>query len=217
MITVACVLVSGHVGYTPEYVANLRAMVDRHLREPCRFVCFTDAPVSVAGVEPIPVERMPGFGWWSKLHLFRPDNGLKGRVLYLDLDVLVVGDLAPVVHVDSTFALLPDGGSTFQPKDGRRVVKRFNSSVMVFDAGSEDGLWSAFTPAVADRLWGDQDWIAECRPGADMLPIEWFPRLSSIGPSGAIPAEARVVLAKKPKPAVAAQRWPWFAERWRVA
>jgi hypothetical protein len=191
-------------------------MVRRHLPRSYRAVCLTDRPALVpAPVEPITITPLVGPGWWSKLQLFNPAHGWRGRVLYLDLDSLVVDDLSPVVDVRAPFATLADDGSAFQPKDRRlRVVKRFNSSVMVFDAGTYTDLWSAWTPAVAARLWGDQDWLAERHPNAWTLPPAWCPRLSAIGAGGAVPAGARVILAKKPKPAAAAAQWPWVRAIW---
>lgn len=219
MITVASVLVQANVPYTVEYVERLQAMCRKYLDEPFRMVCFTDRPANMpSGVEPIQTHAFKGLpGWWSKLHVFRDDVGLTGRVLYLDLDVLIVASLHAIAKFPSAFATIPDGGSTFQPKDGRKVIKRFNSSVMVFDAGVLDDLYRDWTPAIAARLWGDQDMLAERFPAAATMPLEWFPRLSTIGAAGVIPPAAKVILAKKPKPVEACTQWPWFAERWRAA
>jgi hypothetical protein len=210
-LTVACVWVRAQVPFTAEYVSRLRAMVGRHLMRPHRFLCLTDRPELLSGVETICVPPPRGLkGWWSKIELFTP--GLfSGRVLYLDLDTLVVDRLEPIVDFPASFALIPDAG-TFQGKDGLRVVKRFNSSVMVWDAGVNERLYTEWTPDVAKRLWGDQDWIGEQMPEARAMPLAWFPRLSEC-PNG--PAStAKVILAKKPKNEVAAQQYRWFAEAW---
>ncbi len=208
MITVACVLVRGHVPFTADYVTRLRSMVARHLALPHRFVCLTDR--EIPGVETIPITAPKGcFAWWAKLRLFDPAVGLTGRVLYLDLDTLVVADLAPIVEYPAAFALVPDGAPGFQPKS-HRVVHRFNSSVMVWD-GDSPQLWQDWTPKNATMLWGDQDWIGERLPDAAAMPAEWFPRLSVARPPW---LEAKVVLCKKPKNAAAALQWPWFAEAW---
>lgn len=219
MTTVVCVLVRGNVPYQAHDVVRLRAMVHRHLPQPFRFLCFTDQGKYLpTGIEVFAVEPMQGqFGWWSKLHIFRDDVGLKGRVLYLDLDSLVVGSLQPILNWPAPLAVIPDGGSTFKPRDRRRVVKRFNTSVMAFDAGVAPQLFRDFTPNVARDLWGDQDLLAEQLPDTATMPIEWFPRLSSIGAAGIVPDDARVILAKKPKPAEAAGKWPWVNAIWSAA
>lgn len=220
MITVACVWVKGNVPYSAEYVARLQSMVARHLSREHRFCCLTDRPKQLpSGVEPIEIASPhPLAGWWSKVQLFNPALPLKGRVLYLDLDTLVVRDLAPIVDYPAPFALVPHEGN-FKGMRGRAVVKRFNSSVMAWDVGSFGmaALHWTWTPAVAKRLHGDQDWIGEQCPGAAVMPQSWFPRLSSIGEGGEVPAAARVVLSKKPKNFEAAAQWPWFNALWRAA
>lgn len=223
-LTVACVWVRGHVPFTAEYVVRLEAMVRRFIDRDFTFVCLTDKPSMVPdGIQTIRVPS-PGElkGWWSKLQLFSPSNGLTGRVLYLDLDTLVVAPLQPIIDYPATFALIPHSGR-FEGTPGRAVVKVFNSSVMVWDAGepatssATTDLFRRWTPDVAKRLHGDQDWIGEqARSYARPMPLAWFPRLSEIqGPP--FPDEAKVILAKKPKNLEAAKQWPWFAEAWSMA
>jgi hypothetical protein len=167
-------------------------------------------------VDTIPIAG-PGTlkGWWSKVRCFDASLLLEGRVLYLDLDTLIVGPLAPILDYQSPFALVPPGG-TFEGKGPLKVVRRFNSSVMVWDAWANHRLFDDWTPSVAARLWGDQDWIGEQMPDASVMPSEWFPRISELGqeqPS----KDAKVVLVKTPKNEEAAKRWPWFEKAWRAA
>ena len=216
MTTVVCVWVKGHVHYQTEYVTHLRAMVRRHLTRPHRFVCLTDRPEWLPHLETIPIPSPPPLkGWWSKIHVFNDALGLTGRVLYLDLDTLIVSALDPIVDYPAPFALVPDAG-TFTPKNHLQVVKRFNSSVMVWDAGVNASLFDTWTPAIAARLWGDQDYVGEQMPDAAPMPVAWFPRLSEL--HGQPPTSlAKVVLAKVPKNDVAADLYPWFGEIWRAA
>lgn len=216
-LTVACVWVQGHVPYSKEYVTRLASMTRRFLTREHRFVCLTDRPWLFADdsrIECIPIVKPPRvYAWWAKLELFNPAHELRGRVLYLDLDTLIVASLEDVVDVPADLALAPHAGQ-FNGKEGKSVVKRFNSSVMVWTAGTCDTLFTEWRPAVADRLWGDQDWIGERRPDADAMPLDWFPRLSSAEARPPFPAHARVILCKKPKNVEAASRWPWFREAW---
>lgn len=212
-VTVACVLVHGHVKFTLEYVRRLQSMVAKNMDRPYRFVCLTDQPESMpAAVEAIPIVHPQNFkGWWAKINLFRP--GLfTGRVLYLDLDVLIVAPLAPIIDYPARMALVPDGAPNFEGQGELRTVHRYNSSVMVWDAGVPDDLFKSWTPAVAERLWGDQDFIGEQMPSEMTMPAEWFPRISAVQPPW--PADTKVVLVKKPKNHLAANRWPWFERAW---
>jgi hypothetical protein len=218
MLTVACVFVRGHVPFTVEYVAKLRAMTAKHLARPHRFVCLTDRPDWMPdGVEPIEVPPVPAkvFAWWAKVSLFNPSFDLGDRTLYLDLDVVIVDALDPIVDFPAPFALIPDAG-TFKPKTSHAVVKRFNSSVMVFDQGAGLKLAGCDVRKASQRLWGDQDLIGEQLPDLATMPLEWFPRLSALKEHPPTPP-AKVVLAKVPKNHVAADLYPWFGHAWRAA
>ncbi|WP_067291406.1 hypothetical protein, partial [Sulfitobacter sp. EhC04] len=90
-LTVACVLRSGG-RYDATWVARLQRAVARHLQRPHRFVCLSDVAVDC---ERIPLETdWPG--WWSKIEMFRPGL-LTGQTLYLDLDTVITGPLAPLL------------------------------------------------------------------------------------------------------------------------
>jgi hypothetical protein len=220
MTTIACLWVRGHLTYyTRDYVARLAGMVARHLDRPYRFVCLTDQPKDVPkGVEAIRVPRLPDQvkAWWWKLRVFDPAIGLRDRVLYIDLDSIVVGSLAPLLDLPASLALVPDEGSQFHTKDsGLKLIKRFNGSVMAFDAGVHGDLWTRYTEKLTREYWSDQDVIGLWKPDAATFPIAWVPRLSKMtAPPG---PEAAIVLAKKPKPHIAAQTTPWVKAAWRAA
>lgn len=218
MTTIACLWVRGHLAYyTADYVARMAGMVARHMDRPYRFVCLTDTPKAVpAGVEPIAIPPLGGVkAWWWKLRIFDPAIGLSGRVLYIDLDSIIVGSLAPFLDFPADLALVPDSGA-FQGKDGLKVVKRFNGSVIAFDAGAHPDLWTRYSPALTKEYWSDQDMIGLWKPDAATFPIAWVPRLSTLQATEPGP-EARIVLAKKPKPHIAITQWPWCRAAWRAA
>lgn len=137
-LTVACVLRTGNrvvdrQPYRVEHVEKLGRGVARWLDRPHVFVCLTDlvAAVEAAGIEAIPLrEGWPG--WWSKLSLFRPGL-LTGPTLYLDLDSLVVGPLAPLVREAPGLTMVADFGRP----------EMMNSSAMAW-CGDMSALWRAF-------------------------------------------------------------------------
>lgn len=214
MLTVACVWVHGHLPYPVEYVTRLHAMAQRWITRPFSFVCLTDRPKHVpAGVTPIHIPSPnPLKGWWSKVRLFDKSLGLTGRVLYLDLDTLIVARLDDVIDYPADFALSPHAG-TFEGKGGLQVIKRFNSSVMVWNAETQHALFDAWSPNVASVLWGDQDYIGLMATEAQPMPAAWFPRLSEFDWPN-IPLSAKVVLCKKPKNDEAAKTLNGFQEAW---
>jgi hypothetical protein len=232
-LTVACVFVRGPYPYTAEYVVRLDRMVRRYFARPFRFVCLTDRGEELpAGIETIQIASLAGVvppngvGYWNKLRLFDPAIGLTGRVLYLDLDSLIVAPLDPIVDVPATLALTADAlvverAHLVTDRYGRRLVRRFNSSVMVWDGGTHQDLWTRWTPSVAQAVSTDQDWIGEQATDATGMPIDWFPRISQLrrdpmfDATGApMPTSAIVVLTKKPKNHVVMAQTSWFDALW---
>jgi hypothetical protein len=215
MTTVTCVFVQGEYAYTREYVIRLHAMVSRWMDRSFRFVCLTDQPwLFVPPIETIAVQKLPGFAPWTKLELFNPIRRWTGRVLYLDLDSLIVAPLAPILDVAAGFAITADPRPHSRPTDGfgRKIVRRFNSSVMVWDGGTMTTLYTDWTREIGARLSGDQDWIGEYLPTATTMPRAWFPRISEVKPPW--PSEAKVVLCKQPKNHDAVRQWPELAAWW---
>lgn len=227
-VTVACVYVKGEYPYTPEYVTRLYGMVTRWIDRPFRFVILTDQPwLFQPPVETIPIVKLRGFAPWTKLELFNPARDWTGRVLYLDLDVLLVAPLAPLLDTPPSFrddrpapfVITADPPTRANPRTqdsfGRTIIRRFNSSVMAWDSHAADELYTEWAPSIVQRLSGDQDWIGQQLPGAVTWPREWFPRISECGDQ--IPTSAKIVLVKVPKNHVAAAQWPWFDRLWGAA
>ena len=88
--------------YGPEYVNRLYAMVRRHLSGDFNFVCLTDdtkgirSEVQCFPIPPLALELAPGQvdRAWKKLTTFEENlYGLRGRALFIDLDVVIVGSL----------------------------------------------------------------------------------------------------------------------------
>lgn len=218
-LTVTSLFVKGEYPYTPEYVVRLKAMVERWIDRPHRFCCLTDQPWLFADIETIPIQKLPNcFAYWTKLELFNPKREWSGRVLYLDLDVLIVAPLAPIIDYPAEFALTDDPprvGHKIRDSFGRQIVRKFNSSVMVFDGGTQTHLYERWVPEFAQRLSGDQDWYGLNASRAVGIDRAWFPRLSEV--TGPPFGRAKVILAKVPKNAIAADKFDWFAPLWGAA
>jgi hypothetical protein len=194
--TLACVMVRGkrpakprrtrqgkHIAkrprYTGKWVDRLRAMVARHTDRPFRTVCLTDQPEALPkGVEPVVIpNRGDVRGWWAKMNLFDPEMPFDERVLYLDLDVLVLGDLAPIIDYPADFALCADSAPDWQGRGDRRTIKGYNSSCMVWDHLARARFYRDFDAGMPDRLWGDQDALKQMSPNEATFPEEWVVRV----------------------------------------
>lgn len=194
--TVACVLKSGG-DYTASDVAALQARIAVHLPG-ADFVCLSDVDVPCRR---IPLEQ--GWpGWWSKIELFRPD--IAGKLLYVDLDTVPVGDLTDLAKIRKT-AIMRD---VYRP-DG------LQSAVMVIPQAAKAEIWNAFTADPAGNMaactvrwskWGDQGfieqfWTNKAARLQDLLPgqiVSW--KADRIAETG-VPADARlIVFHGRPRP-----------------
>lgn len=204
-LSVACVLRSGGE-YTPEHVMALRIAVEAHLPTPHRFVCISDGVAGFAdflthGTGGRVQSRRPMWpGWWSKLELFRPGT-FEGRVLYLDLDTVIVGDLSDLAGYAGDFAMLNDFLRPERPASG----------VMAWEAECDaaQAVWGAFArdpeQHIAEfRGGGDQEFIASVIFGReDRLQTLYPGQIVSykVHCAGGVPDGARVVCAHgRPKP-----------------
>ena len=134
MITIAVVNHGNYLGRGRQYVETMKSMVARNLQQPYAFECLSDEG------------RLAG--WWAKIELFRPGR-FNGRVVYVDLDSVVVGQLDELAECKGIVNLLDWGWR--EPT--------LCSSVMVWDAGEHADIFERFVPDVMHEFRGDQDWI----------------------------------------------------------
>jgi hypothetical protein len=227
--------------YGPEYVNRLYKMVERHLARPFRFVCLTDDPagvrpeVATAPIPALPPIPQPKERGWFKLAAFSPEAAplLGDVVLYLDLDVVVMGPLDPFFDHPGAFPLIRDW---YHPV---RVVG--NSSVFRFRPADQQGLFQHFRQNVDDlvrRIRNEQEFLTEYlaeRGELSFWPPDWAPSYRvgclplwpmRIWQAPKPPVGARIIVFHgEPKPPDAIvgrpgllQTWrpaPWIATHWR--
>lgn len=110
-VTFVCVQVGNYEGRGAEYVNVLHDMVKRNLKAgyPGRFVCITDDETGLHDdihVIPAPADIS---GWWVKLWMFKRGLFAEGeRLIFLDLDTLVIGELDGLADYRGQFACLRD-------------------------------------------------------------------------------------------------------------
>lgn len=152
-LTVACVWWGTQYGI--DYVENLLAGVKRNLTVPFDFVCITphtEVPEGVIRMSP-PLGNNSE-GWWQKVGLFSPDLfGPSQRVLYLDLDVVIIGSLDEIVRSEDPFCMIEN----FGPNKGHAA---HNSSVVLWTPTEKTAeIFTKFDAGVMKELHGDQCWI----------------------------------------------------------
>lgn len=162
--------------FGPETVFALREMVARHYSKPHRFVCVTDQPEALPGIETIrlwpDLSDLPSpFGHsypscYRRLKVFAPDAGeLFGpRLVSIDLDMVIVGNIEPLFDRDDEF--IAWGESDFK-------AQKFCGSIWMLKTGTRPQVWTEFDPKTSParaRAAGcrgsDQAWLSYMLPNA---------------------------------------------------
>jgi hypothetical protein len=240
--------------FTAENVNTTRRMVARNYPHPHKFVCVTDDPKGLdPEIEAIPLwddfASIPNPTWvngpscYRRLKVFSKwftELATTGeKIVVLDLDLVITGDLSPLWNREDEFLI-------WRPGSFRQPVC---ASMFLLKAGTNQNIWDTFDAAMSPKLAGragfrgsDQAWIGYCigrdAPGwttADGVygykdhiykagrpaPTISIPRIYKVkaeAPSGALPKDARVVMfTGHPDPwhpeALAAS--PWIREYYR--
>lgn len=158
--------------FGPETVNVLRRMVARHYPHPHQFFCVTD---DAEGIDPqvkivplwsdhaqlvSPAGRMNPSCYRRLKAYSREAKDIFGeRLVSLDLDCVVTGDLSPLWNRPEDFVIWGDTNPTTP----------YNGSMWLLRTGTRTRVWDEFDPikspllAKQKRYWGsDQAWIAAC-------------------------------------------------------
>ena len=174
MINFCCVYYG--TKYSLDYVQVLYNMVQRHLTIPHRFICFSDhvkpQKILKGDIEFRKFRDEFYEGWWNKMQLFREESELYGPCLYMDLDVVITGNIDKLATFgnDKTFGVIND----FNLK-----TKEYNSSIMKFNNEiATDLVWKPFLQDKANlmKLQGDQNAMSRLVMNSEhkkVMPDEW--------------------------------------------
>jgi len=170
VITVVCVLSNAGGKYDYSHVERLRRQI--RLKQPYKFVVLDDSPYP---------------SWWAKISLFEPGR-FTGRVLYLDLDVEIVDYLDEIVDY-APFSAVRD----YLNKN------LINSSVMSWNAGEQDHVYTKFKPEFMNKFPGDQEYIYSSSV-VSKFPKTWFPSYKHNCKDGVPDGAKAIIYHGYPKP-----------------
>jgi hypothetical protein len=145
--------------FSPDYVNNLYAGFKRNVTVPFKFFCVTENPAGLnSEINIIPLPKLGLEGWWNKVWMFSKDFPIQDRVVFADLDTLIVG------NVDH---LITHEADLLGCKDFYNIIKNvttFQSSFMSFVPAKLHHVWDNFYPKakqIAQQMhpMGDQVWI----------------------------------------------------------
>ena len=169
--------------YGVEFANKLFKAVNRHLTRPFRFVCFTDDEAGLAdGITAYPIPEIDIappklYTGWRKLCLFKPGLPIEGPCLFLDLDLLITGNLdvffdyepdkIPIIRdwVALGRKIFPKG-----PPVGNSSVFRFiaNECTFVYEQFLGEKQWAL------DNFQPPQSYLTHCiRPRMAFWPKRW--------------------------------------------
>ena len=150
--------------YGAEYVNRLYAMVSKNLTYDFKMVCFTDDETGIIDEVqclPIPEINLPSNlpeRMWKKLTTLKSDlYGLKGRALFLDLDIVIVDNIDCFFEVDGEFRIIKDHSWRTWRITG-------NSSVYRFDIGKHGYVFDEFIAnfdAIKERHRNEQEFLTQ--------------------------------------------------------
>lgn len=158
MITVACVFWGDK--FSEDYVYNLKSMVERNTTVPHQFVCFSDREIDGIKTRKL----IPGYeGWWNKMQMFNTDFRLNKRVVYLDLDTLIVGNIDWLLNYDGMFMGIEDLGSVNEHQS--YLKSKLQSGVMSWDYRLNNHLWQRFISSNEHKKFrGDGEYLNHIIP-----------------------------------------------------
>lgn len=210
-----CVQANNYQGRGAQYVNTLFDMVRRNMPlMPYRFWCLTDDP---EGLHPqISIVRLPDdvHGWWGKLYLFKKGLFPQGeRMIFFDLDTLIIGSLVPLLGYKGEMAILRD---FYQPRRGA-------PGVILWESGTHTDIWDEWeSQGRPENPMGDLGWIENLDQGRytkrlgrlqDLFPkmfVSYKADCRPYPPEGA----AVVCFHGEPRPHNCAQ--PWVELIWKV-
>jgi hypothetical protein len=164
-LTVDCACLIHGDKYSWDYVEKLYSMLQRNFSYPIKLHVFTEAEREVPAhmikhsLDSWPAANGPKRAWWYKMQMFNPVH-VPGRLLYFDLDVLIVDNLDWMLGLSSNhFWTIKDFRSLW-----RANWTGINSSVMFWDTQKFQHIWKKFSQSdmkkIMDQYPGDQDYIS---------------------------------------------------------
>lgn len=140
--------------YGAEHVLRLRSGLQRNLRLPHRFWCITDRALPT-DVDTIPLPDPRGLARARRLQIFdRSIEDLLGstRILQLDIDCIVVGDVTPLVDRPEPFVIWKTPPAK-RYKSRSQILEEnpvdvdkgaYNTSMVLRDAGILPTIWADY-------------------------------------------------------------------------
>lgn len=213
--------------FDPVYVYRLQSMLQRHLHLEHQLVCVTDNPEALPDIPTLPITEFANAPRCRRrMAQYSRDFPLSGRLLSIDLDVVIVDDITPLVRrkepvvmwrvgyadVYSGSFVLWDAGALHgayeaYARSPERYPRRLGGAVP-----SDQAMLNAYLPKTKFGSWSDADGFVPYF--GRRYERHWRHGLSPRNPQ--LPPGTRVVvLGSDDKAVLERGAYPWVTEHWR--
>lgn len=225
MALVVCTWLWG-TKYAPIYVERLYSGLQKHLKQPFRFICLTESDRIgnfSSGIERHAIQDMEltrPKGCFVRLRMFDPrwqqSHSIEDRLACLDLDVVITGALDCLFDRPEPLVIL-QGANASNPCP-------YNCSAMMLRTNAHAEIWNDFSIDRLDEIPkydfpDDQGWIWHRAPHA----AAWRAGASSgiyafkkpgWPPGDLLPADARMVAFPGSRDPNMVLHLPWIRRHW---
>lgn len=170
--------------YPADYVNVLYNATKKALKNPARFICLTDDANGIlpeVEIFPIPETGLTGKEWyrsgvWPKVSLFDGEfHGLRGRALFIDLDMVIVNDLDAFFELEGDVIGTNANASWGLPNQDQ-TAPEFGSMIFSWNLGQHPEVADHFR-ANKEEVWAEieleQAYVHSRLPGASFWPQGW--------------------------------------------
>lgn len=209
--------------YSPKYVERLARGLRRGLTQSHRFIVMTDGRQVLSGYECHDISDLVLLnvrGCFARLRMFDPEwqrsLGLHGRIVCVDLDTVITGNLDPLFNRTEEFVIL-QGANSANPCP-------YTACLFMFQDGAHHELWTEFSLEAAEKIpkyefADDQGWMHHLVPNAAAWHVGAESGIWSFQKRGwpsddVLPSGARMVAfpgARDPSQFV---KLPWIKDHW---
>lgn len=220
--------------FLSEHVNVLRAMIARHYKGEHRLVCVTDEPEGLdprIHVVPMPVKfeqlqnpsgpRFPNC--YRRLWNFSREarQVLGDRILSIDIDVIITGDLADLIERPEPFVAWHD------PKRFA-MWSKIAGGVYLLETGAHPEVWEDFDPLTSPKLaadkgysGSDQGWMSHklFPPKAFWAERDGLVKIKWLGNIKTVPKHIKIISTGGHVPPWSPEeqsRFPWITQHWKL-
>jgi hypothetical protein len=118
-----------------EYLLRLRNMLKRNVTLPYQLICFTNKNLDIEGItfKNLPAHYIELTRNFTKFYIYDPQNGLSGRVVLLDLDIVLLGNIDEMLSYNGDWCGVGPFGNNVNYLSGQMISFNMEKSGYIYD------------------------------------------------------------------------------------